>query len=113
MVRGCDVYVGVLGTRYGSPVRDKPQVSYAELEFDTATEAGLNRLVFVLDTTAAEVGIPPLRLIDLEFGARQEAFRCRVHAGKQNGAFPEFGGDFNELGHGFGSCHWCCHRVSS
>ena len=77
-VRGCDVYVGVLGTRYGSPVRDKPEVSYTELEFDTATEAGLDRLVFVLDTDAAEVGIPPSGLIDLEFGARQEAFRRRV-----------------------------------
>ena len=74
-VRGCDVYVGVLGTRYGSPVRDKPEVSYTELEFYTATEADLDRLVFVLDTTVAEVGIPPSGLIDLEFGARQEAFR--------------------------------------
>ena len=27
-VQGCDVYVGVLGTQYGSPVRDKPDVSY-------------------------------------------------------------------------------------
>jgi Domain of unknown function (DUF4062) len=26
-VRDCDVYIGVLGTRYGSPVRDKPDVS--------------------------------------------------------------------------------------
>jgi hypothetical protein len=77
-VRGCDVYVGVLGTRYGSPVRDRPKVSYTELEFDTATAAGLPRLMFVLDTAAAGVGIPPDQLIDLKFGARQEAFRARV-----------------------------------
>ena len=78
IVRGCDVYVGVLGTRYGSPVRDKPEVSYTELEFDTATEAGLDRLVFLLDTHAEDVGIPPSALIDREFGARQDAFRRRV-----------------------------------
>ena len=77
-VRSCQVYVGVLGTRYGSPVRDKPEVSYTELEFETATEARLNRLVFLLDTEAADVGIPLSRLIDAEFGARQEAFRRRV-----------------------------------
>jgi hypothetical protein len=77
-VRRCDVYVGVLGTRYGSPVRDKPEVSYTELEFDTATEAGLDRLVFLLDTHAEDVGIPPSALIDREFGARQDAFRRRV-----------------------------------
>ena len=77
-VRGCEVYVGVLGTRYGSPVRDEPEVSYTELEFDTATEAGLDRLIFLLDTNAADVGIPVSRLIDAEFGVRQEAFRRRV-----------------------------------
>ena len=77
-VRGCEVYVGVLGTRYGSPVRDKPEVSYTEMEFDTATEAGLDRLVFLLDTSAADVGIPASRLIDAEFGARQADFRRRV-----------------------------------
>ena len=77
-VRGCDVYIGVLGTRYGSAVRDKPQVSYTELEFDTATEAGLPRLVFLLDTGAEDVGILPSALIDREFGDRQDAFRRRV-----------------------------------
>jgi hypothetical protein len=77
-VRGCEVYVGVLGTRYGSPVRDKPEVSYTELEFDTATEAGLDRLVFLLDTDAEDVGIPLSKLIDREFGDRQDAFRRRV-----------------------------------
>jgi tetratricopeptide (TPR) repeat protein len=77
-VRGCDVYVGVLGTRYGSPARDQPEVSYTELEFDAATDAGLTRLVFLLDTEAADVGIPLSRLIDHEHGPRQEAFRRRV-----------------------------------
>jgi tetratricopeptide (TPR) repeat protein len=80
-VRGSDVYIGVLGTRYGSPVRDEPDVSYTELEFDTATQAGLPRLVFLLDTSAADVGIPLSWLIDAEFGARQEAFRRRVREG--------------------------------
>jgi len=77
-VAGCDVYVGILGTRYGSEVRDAPGMSYTELEFDAATEAGLDRLVFVLDTDTAVAGIPPSKLIDREYGARQEAFRRRV-----------------------------------
>ena len=77
-VRGCDVYIGVLGTRYGSVVRDRPEVSYTELEFDTATEAGLDRLVFLLDTGAEDVGIPLSALLDREFGDRQDAFRRRV-----------------------------------
>jgi tetratricopeptide (TPR) repeat protein len=77
-VRECEVYVGVLGTLYGSPVCDRPEVSYTELEFDTATEARLDRLVFLLDTDAEDVGIPPSSSIDREFGARQDAFRRRV-----------------------------------
>ena len=87
-VRGCDVYVGVLGSRYGSPVRDRPEVSYTELEFDTATEAGLDRLVFVLDEGATDVGIPLSALLDREFGARQDAFRSRVQdSGLVTGSF--------------------------
>jgi Domain of unknown function (DUF4062)/Tetratricopeptide repeat/NB-ARC domain len=77
-VRGCDVYVGVLGTRYGTPVRDRPEVSYTELEFETATAAGLPRLMFLLDTSAKGVGIPLDELIDHAYGARQKVFRQRV-----------------------------------
>jgi len=64
--------------RYGSPVRDRKKVSYTELEFETAAEARLPRLVFVLDADAEDVGIPPSGLIDHEFGGRQSAFRRRV-----------------------------------
>src|ERR1022692_2740897 len=79
MVRGCDVYVGLIGLRYGSPVRARPEVSYPELEFDTAAEAGVPRLVFILDEHTA-VAIPPARLLDRdpELQARQRAFRDRV-----------------------------------
>ena len=78
-VRGCDVYVGLIGLRYGSPVRDRPQVSYTELEFAAATEARLPRLVFLLDEDAA-IPIPPGRLIDtdLELQARQREFRATL-----------------------------------
>ena len=87
-VRGCQVYVGVLGTRYGSPVPERPEVSYTELEFEVAAEAGLARLVFVLDESAADVGIPVSALVDREFGARQEAFRRQVQdAGLVVGSF--------------------------
>src|SRR5215472_4565818 len=78
-VRGCDVYVGLIGLRYGTPVRDRPEVSYTELEFDAATEAKLPRLVFLLDEEAA-LPIPPARLLDQDADrqGRQRAFRDRV-----------------------------------
>jgi hypothetical protein len=90
-VRSCAVYVGLLGTRYGSPVRECPQISYTELEYDTATQAGLPRLAFLLDRDAAQTGIPAAQLIDLEFGARQEEFRRRVQAGAVTQSFTDPG----------------------
>ncbi len=69
-------------------MRDKPEVSYTELEFDTATEAGLDRLVFLLDESAADVGIPLSALLDREFGTRQDAFRRRIQdSGLVTGSF--------------------------
>jgi hypothetical protein len=80
-VRSCDVYVGLIGLRYGSPVRDKPEVSYTELEFDTAAEARLPRLIFLLDEDAA-MPIPPGGLLDADPDqqARQRVFRAKVLA---------------------------------
>lgn len=63
-VRGCDVYVGLVGLSCGSLVRDRLQVSYTELEFDKATEAGIPRLMFLLDA-GAELPVPG-QLVDLD-----------------------------------------------
>jgi hypothetical protein len=79
-VQQAQVYVGVLGFRYGSLVRDRPELSYTELEFDTATELGIPRLVFAVDDE-------PHVILPLGFfrddvhdpdGSRQAAFRARV-----------------------------------
>src|SRR5712691_7622595 len=71
------VYVGILGFRYGSPVRDHQTRSYTELVFEAATELGLPRLVFLLDENAV-LPLPQTFLSDPVYGERQAAFRTRV-----------------------------------
>ena len=71
-----DVYVGIIGFRYGSPVSDEPDKSYVELEFEIATEQGMPRLIYLLDKEA-NLQLPTAWLSDpdIEYEKRQRGFR--------------------------------------
>src|SRR5262249_59648474 len=71
-VRDSDIFVAVVGFRYGSLVAGET-VSYTELEFTEATNAGLPRLVFLLDESADV----PAGLVDADRTA-VDRFRQRL-----------------------------------
>ncbi|MDG4548883.1 MAG: DUF4062 domain-containing protein [Candidatus Contendobacter sp.] len=84
-VAGCDVYVGLVGWRYGYvPDQDNPaRQSITELEYRQAGESGLPRLLFLADKNApwpdefrdANTG-------DGENGQRIAAFRAELESAK-------------------------------
>lgn len=67
----------IAGFRYGSPVRDRPEVSYPELEHQAAEELGIPRLVFMLGEDAED---PTGLFLDPAGSARQMEFRVRLSA---------------------------------
>ncbi|MFN8082441.1 MAG: DUF4062 domain-containing protein [Kineosporiaceae bacterium] len=75
----CDLYVGVFGFQYGTPIRQDPERSYTELEFDTATGLDIPRLAFLI---AEDLTVPVPRDFyhDPDHGRseRQTTFRARV-----------------------------------
>src|SRR5262245_31293761 len=71
-VRDCEIYLAVVGFRYGSLVPGE-DVSYTELEFLEASVAGKPRLVFLLDETAEL----PADLVDADRVA-VDGFRQRL-----------------------------------
>jgi hypothetical protein len=70
-----DVFVGIIGLRYGSPVRDRPELSYLELEFEAASAAGIPRLILLVRDDAA--GLPAVEQ-PADHRGRQEAFRRQL-----------------------------------
>jgi WD40 repeat protein len=73
-VRECDVYLGLIGFRYGSSVPDRADgLSYTEIEFFAATRARIPRIIFVLHE---DLPIPS-RLIDRD-RRDIDAFRGRL-----------------------------------
>jgi hypothetical protein len=74
-VLSCDVYLGVIGFRYGRPVPGRDDgVSYLEFEFDVAGQAGMPRLVFLLDEATSTI---PVALVDVD-QSRMNRFRQRL-----------------------------------
>jgi tetratricopeptide (TPR) repeat protein len=72
MVAAADVYVGIIGHRYGTQVCGRAEVSYTELEFETATGLPMPRLIFLVDDETC----PAIQ--SEEHADRQAAFRDRL-----------------------------------
>ncbi|MBX3333417.1 MAG: SUMF1/EgtB/PvdO family nonheme iron enzyme [Nitrospira sp.] len=88
----CDVYIGIIGLRYGSPVRDREEVSYTELEFDSVSNMPqIKRFIFLLDELAR---VPIGLFSDSTYAKRQETFRKRL---EDSGVISKRFSDFHEL----------------
>jgi Domain of unknown function (DUF4062) len=74
-MRGVDLMVGIVGIRYGAHPLEE-QTSYTQLEFETAVQLEVSRLMFVLDEEVATALERDVQGEDRK--DRQERFRERV-----------------------------------
>jgi tetratricopeptide (TPR) repeat protein len=75
MLARANVYVGIIGLRYGATIPDRPGLSYTEVELEAATAQGLPRLIFLIRGSSPHL---PAFSQSAEHDARQEALRSRL-----------------------------------
>ncbi|MEN8183650.1 MAG: DUF4062 domain-containing protein [Myxococcota bacterium] len=89
-VRGCDWLIGILAYRYGWIPKGEDR-SITEIEYDTAKEAGMPRLMFVIDSSLkvdphADFDQGPDRW---EKQKKLDAFKAKVGADQMPAVFKE------------------------
>jgi hypothetical protein len=75
-VNECDVYLGILGMKYGSLT--SKGISHTEHEYETALRAKKIRLIFILDPDSTNHGLPASALAPVDNANKQVAFKERV-----------------------------------
>jgi hypothetical protein len=88
-LRKADIFLAIIGFDYGSPLRDDPSRSFTELEFDTATGLGMERLVFLLKPEAA--GLQGMHASNIS--AAQDRFRHKLENSGATVAYFDSPGD--------------------
>jgi hypothetical protein len=79
-VRRHDIFVSLLGYRYGARVKDRLSRSYAQLEFEVAAATGRSHFA-ILICGDEKLSAPISFFIDEKYGDRQQKFRAAVKTG--------------------------------
>ena len=76
MVKECDVYIGIIGMRYGSTTSEG--ISHTEHEYNTALKENKKIFVFILDNNSVDSKLPVEVLQSGEMHKNQDAFKNKV-----------------------------------
>lgn len=83
MVKRCDCLVALIGPLYGSSPEGDDR-SYSEIEYDTAIESGITRLVFICPE---DFPVPANAIESKTKQRKQQAFKARVEKERQRASF--------------------------